>query len=84
MAKTIQILVNTGSSETNKVFDIVSNNKGKSTRISAVKGARYQLQDPAANDVGPEIIRSKRVGKNLYVMMDGSKEPDLIIEDYYD
>jgi hypothetical protein len=40
-----------------------SGDKGKPTRIKAVKGARYQLKDPALKDVGPEYIRSKRVNK---------------------
>ena len=65
MAKTISVLVNTGNEETNKVFDVASGsgNKGNPTRIKAVKGARYHLEDPAAKNVGPENIRSKRDNK---------------------
>jgi hypothetical protein len=86
MAKNIKVLVNTGNEETNKTFDVASGSgkAGKPTTIKAVKGARYHLEDPAAKNVGPENIRSKRVGKNLHVMLDGSKDADLIIEDYYD
>jgi hypothetical protein len=73
MAKNIKVLVNTGKEETNKTFDIAQGNgkTGNPTRIKAVKGARYHLEDPAAKNVGPENIRSKRVGKDLHVMLDG-------------
>ena len=86
MAKTIKAVVNTGKPETDKTYDIVqgSGAKGKPTRIKAIKGARYQLEDPAAKNVGPDNIKSKRVGKNLHVMLEGSNEADLIIEDYYE
>ena len=86
MAKSIKVLVNTGNEETNKTFDVASGSgkAGKPTTLKAVKGARYHLEDPAAKNVGPENIRSKRVGKNLHVMLDGSKDADLIIEGYYD
>lgn len=65
MAKSIKVLVNTGNEETNKTFDVVagSGKKGNPTRVKAVKGARYHLEDPAAKNVGPENIRSKRVNK---------------------
>ena len=63
--KTIKALVNTGKPETDKSYDIVqgSGAKGKPTRIKAIKGARYQLEDPAAKNVGPDNIRSKRVSQ---------------------
>ena len=86
MAKKINILVNTGNEETSKTIEIAadSGKKGGAERIKAVKGARYQLEDPAAKNVGPEKIRSKRVGKNLHIMLDGGGQADLIIEGYYD
>ena len=86
MAKVIKVRVNTGNEESNQLFDVASGSgdKGSPTRVKVVKGARYQLEDPSAKNVGPENIRSKRVGKNLHVMLDGSNEADLIIEDYFD
>lgn len=65
MAKTIKAFVNTGKEDTNKSFDVVQGRgaKGKPTRIAAVKGARYELEDPSAKNVGPENIRSKRDNK---------------------
>lgn len=86
MAKTIQLVVSSSKEDVNvaHIVEQGSGSKGKPTRVKAVKGATYQLKDPAAKDVGPEYIRSKRVGKNLHVGFDGSDEADLIIEGYYD
>lgn len=86
MAKTIQAFVSTGSEDTNQTHNFEQGNgdRGQPTRIKAVKGARYQLKDPSANEAGPEYIRSKRVDKNLHVSLYGSKEADLIIEGYYE
>jgi VCBS repeat-containing protein len=86
MAKTIQLVVVSGQENVNAAHTVEqgSGAKGKPTRVKAVKGATYQLKDPAAKDVGPDYIRSKRVGKNLHVAFDGSDEADLIIEGYYD
>lgn len=63
MAKNIKVLVNTGTEETNKTFDVAQGGgkAGKPTTIKAVKGARYHLEDPSAKNVAPENIRSKRV-----------------------
>ena len=86
MAKNIQVLVTTGSKETSKTLDVVQAGGDAQTpaRIKATPGARYQLQDPAAKNTGPEKITSKRVGKDLHVMLDGSTDADLIVEGYYD
>ncbi|WP_310614864.1 Ig-like domain-containing protein [Limnohabitans sp.] len=86
MAQNIKVLVNTGNEQTNKAFDVASGSgkAGKPTTIKAIKGARYQFEDLAAKNVGPENIRSKRVGKNLHVMLEGGQEADLIIENFYD
>jgi hypothetical protein len=86
MAKNIQVLVNTGNEETNKTFDVPqgSGAKGKPVTVKAVKGARYHLEEPGSKNTAPDNIRSKRVGKNLHVMLEDSTEADLIIENYYD
>ena len=78
MAKNIKVLVNTGKEETNKTFDIAQGNgkTGNPTRIKAVKGARYHLEDPAAKNVGPENIRSKRDNK-LPCCIDSSSNKSL-------
>jgi len=65
MNKTINVRINTGKEDTSKSFDVVQGggDKGASTRIKAVNGARYQLENPTAKGVGPVNIRSKRVSQ---------------------
>lgn len=85
MAQTIQLVVNTGKPQTTQTFDLMQGGvQGQAVRIQAVRGARYQLQDPAAKNTAPKNLRTKRVGKNLHLMLDGSTASDLIIEGYYD
>ncbi len=86
MSKILRVLVNTGKQETQKIYDIIqgAGAKGKPTILKAELGARYELQDPAAKDLGPANIQSKRVGKNKHVIFDDSTVADLIIEDYYE
>jgi VCBS repeat-containing protein len=86
MANNIQVLINTGNPDNNKTVEVLQGGgkSGKPTTIKAVKGARYQLEEQTAKNTAPENIRSKRVGKNLHVMLNGSKDADLIIENYYD
>ncbi len=57
---------------------------GKTVKIKAIENGKYLLAQ--GNDgAAPENISVKRVGKNLLVFLEGSKEaqPDLIIEDYF-
>jgi len=86
MASSINVVVNTGKQETTQTVEVLQGkgDAGQPTRIKAVKGARYQLEDPAANNTGPQHLRTKRVGKSLHITLDGSTESDLIIDDYYD
>ena len=86
MASSIKIVVNTAKQETNQTVEVLqgSGDAGQPTRIKAVKGARYQVEDPTAKNTAPQHLRTKRVGKNLHITLDGSTESDLIIDDYYD
>ncbi|WP_161499671.1 S-layer family protein [Limnohabitans sp. TS-CS-82] len=86
MSKTIKALVQNNTGEVTETLDVVqgAGDKGNPARLKAVRGARYQLEDPAANNTGPDSVRTKRVGKHLNVMLEGSTEPDLIVENYYD
>lgn len=86
MANSIKVVVNTGKQETTQTVDVLQGNgdAGQPTRIKAVKGARYQLEDPALKNTGPQHLRTKRIGKSLHITLDGSMESDLIIDDYYD
>ena len=85
MRKNIRVIVNTGNPATTKTFDVAfgSGDKNQATRVKAVPGARYQLEDLVAQNAGPQRIRSKRVGQDLCVMLDSSAEADLIVEGYY-
>jgi hypothetical protein len=86
MAKIINLLINTGNAESNQTVAVTQGSgvRGQATVIKAVKGVSYELQDPAAKNVGPQTIRAKRVGKDLHVQLEGSDQADLIIEDYYE
>lgn len=52
-------------------------------KIKAVKGARYVLAE-GDKLVGPQNITVKRSGKNLWLLLEGHDQPQLIIENYYD
>jgi hypothetical protein len=86
MSNTIKVTVRTQSEQTNQAVDVVkgSGQKGQPTRIRAIKDARYQLQDVDNNNVAPEKVNAKRMGKNLHLSFGDSKEADLIIDGYYD
>ena len=86
MANTIKLRVETSSKDNYKTFDITqgAGDKGTPTRIKAVKNAQYKFEDLSNKNRGPANISAKRVGRNLHVILDGSKEADLIIEGYYD
>ena len=84
MSKTIKALVQNNAGEAIDTLDVVqgAGDKGNPARLKAVRGARYQLEDPTAANTGPDSVRTKRSGKNLHVMLEGSTEPDLIVENY--
>jgi hypothetical protein len=65
MSKKINVVISTRPEETSQTINFIQGNgdKGAPTRIKAVKGARYELQDVANKNMGPEGIRSKRVNK---------------------
>ncbi|WP_445335500.1 Ig-like domain-containing protein [Citrobacter koseri] len=62
-----------------------SENVGSAVKIKAIPHAKYILAE-GENGVAPENITLKRVGKDLFVMLEGTDEdqPQLIIEDYFD
>jgi hypothetical protein len=86
MSQTIKVTVHTASEQTNQTVNVVqgSGKAGQPTHIRAIKDARYQLQDVNNNNVAPEKINAKRVGKNLHLSLDAGNEADLIIDGYYD
>ncbi|WP_431630476.1 Ig-like domain-containing protein [Enterobacter cloacae] len=66
--------------------DVLRSEKvGSAVKIKAIPNAKYILAE-GENGVAPENITLKRVGKDLFVMLEGTEEdqPQLIIEDYFD
>ena len=51
-------------------------------KIKAVAGTKYLLQVDGS-DVAPENVTVKRDGKDLEVFFEGSKEPDLTIQNFF-
>jgi hypothetical protein len=87
MAKQYKVLVHTGKADNNQTLDIQAGaaERGQPVRIKALAGAKYQLQEMQRNEqVAPDYIKVKRVGKHLHVLFEDQQQPSLIIEDYYD
>ena len=77
-----KLIINVGGAKTSETQNLIA---GKTVRIKAQAGVRYQLQDANKNDAPPEQVRVKRVGKALHVALgEGDEAAQLIIEDYYD
>ena len=64
----------------NKSIELV---QGRTTHIEAQGGERFHLQE-LQTGVSPKKIITKRVGKQLHIQFEGSTQPDLIIDNYYD
>ena len=76
----IKMLINAGKDSK----EVMADANGKIV-VKAVKGAKYQLVDldkKNGQEVGPQEVRAKRVGKNL-VITDVEGRQEIIIEDYY-
>ena len=63
-----------------KTIDLV---QGEVVHIAAQGGERYQLHDVTAG-VSPKKVSIKRVGAHLYIVLEGSSQPDIIIDNYFD
>lgn len=51
--------------------------------LTAIKGARYVLMQ-GEDIIGPQLVKVKRTGKDLWLMLQGKNKPQLIIEHFYD
>ena len=72
MAKQYKVLVHTGKADNNQTIDIQAGaaERGQPVRIKALAGAKYQLQEMQRNEqVAPDYIKVKRVGKHLHVVL---------------
>jgi VCBS repeat-containing protein len=86
MAKTYKILVNDGKGTDIKPVSVLQGigETGQPVRMVAKRGWRFELQDELkGRDLGPDQLRIKRMGKDLGLMFDGSKNSDVVIEDFY-
>jgi hypothetical protein len=72
-------------SKSAKTFELVKGmgDAGQAVRIQAESGAVYELRDVATRK-GPKGIRARRSGRNLEIFLEGSVQPDAVIERYYD
>ncbi|BDU57583.1 hypothetical protein LMORI2_05650 [Limnohabitans sp. MORI2] len=75
MAQTIKLLIETSKQDSKKVVEITqgSGDKGSPVRVKAVKNAQYKFEDPANKNRGPANLSTKRVGRNLHVILDGPR-----------
>ena len=86
MNKTYKVIISATKlnriARVNKTVEIV---QGSTTHIQAKGGERFELHD-AQSGISPAIkkIITKRVGNNLHIQFEGSTQPDLIIDNYYD
>ncbi len=86
MAKKFKILANTGKADTDKSYEIVQGQgaSAKPLRIQAQAGVKYQLQElDKTQKTAPNYVKVKRVGKHLHLLLEGSQQADVILEDYY-
>ena len=74
MAKLIKLIVELDKQDGKQTLEITqgSGDRGAPTRIKALKKAQYKFEDPANKNRGPDHLVTKRVGKNLHVILDGS------------
>ena len=85
MTKQYKVLVNDGSDRAVSVVTQGAGEQGKPLRLIARSGARYELQDEAnGRGRAPDQVKVKRQGKDLALMFDKSKSPDVVMEGYYD
>jgi hypothetical protein len=79
------LLINTGNEATSRLIEVPKAVAGQSPamRIEAVRGARYEITDPVLKSA-PDVVRAKRVGKDLHVSLDDDDTAEFILEDYYE
>ena len=82
--KAVNIAVIEGKTIT-EATELLSNPQGQPVRIKAVTNGKYILTE-GDNGLAPENIISKRVGKDLYIALEGTDpyQPQVIIEGFFD
>ena len=86
MANIVNIV--TSGSQSNQVkteqVSAGAGDQGKTLKIKAQAGSRYQLQDAqSAQPTGPQTLKLKRVGNDLEVTFENGQKADVVIENYF-
>jgi len=89
MAQQFKVLINAGKDQAPQTLQAEqgAGQRGRPLIIKAKAGAKYQLVEQGkgrGNDLAPDNIKAKRVGKHLHLMFETDTVADVIIEDYYD
>ncbi|QTD31477.1 Ig-like domain-containing protein [Pseudomonas fluorescens] len=63
--------------------DLSAAKAGEPVRLKAIEGGQYLLAQ-GEKGLAPQKISIKRVGKDLHLSLEGSDEPQLIIEGFYE
>jgi hypothetical protein len=85
MNKTYKVIISATKlnriARVNKTVEIV---QGSTTHIQTNGGERFELRESSTN-ISPSTkkIITKRVGNHLHIQFEGSTQPDLIIDNYY-
>lgn len=82
MSKTYQI--KTVDAKGQALLETIQASTGKPpVTLKALPGVRYTLMDVQQGSA-PDNIRVQRTGKHLKILFDGSKQTDLVLENYFD
>lgn len=86
MAKQFKVILSTGKDQQAQTYNVEqgAGQRGKALILKAQAGAKYQLVESAKrDDLAPDNIKAKRVGKHLHLMFEADELADVVIEDYY-
>ena len=86
MAKQFKVLVKTGAGKEVETHaaEQGAGERGRPLILKAKAGVKYQMVEVDKPDnLAPDNIKVKRVGKNLHIMFETDEQADVIIEDYY-
>lgn len=61
---------------------VITSEVGKTVKIKAVNGAKYQFIDEVPSPIAKKV-NAKKAGKNLEIFIDNDEIADIVIENYY-
>jgi hypothetical protein len=86
MAKQFKVLVKTGAGKEveTHLAEQGAGERGRPLILKAKAGVKYQMVEVGKpNNLAPDNIKAKRVGKNLHIMFETDEQANVIIDDYY-